>query len=632
VLQPFGAFESLLSSQATEQTPYLRTDFPPADQGELCTSACYLPLLSAADVTSGKPFGEEGKCPPLIICGPRFVAGTPDLAHVVIESGVPLTSAPGDHGGAYEYSSGVPSAEALRFVGAGVVAGRDAISADGRRVVFYQQRGHIYLRLNATEEQSAVVGGNCTEPTKACSLQLDALQGGSGAGAGQEYPVLRAASSDESRIFFTDEQRLTPDSGATGGGGTGNGGKPDLYEYDLQAEAGHRLTDLTPINGEESGVVQSVLGASEDGSSVYFVANGVLAHNKVENGDGEEEARAGQPNLYLRQAGVTKLIAVLSGADIGPAGIGGIGPARVSPDGRYLAFQSQRPLTGYDNRDAVSGKPDQEIFLYDARAGRLHCASCDPTGARPQGVEYGKIEFGLVGGLNLFVGSQWVAAILPPLDSEGLQEPPTYQPSYLSDSGRLFFDSPDALVPADTNGTEDVYQYEPPRGGEGEPPNDTCTTESPTYGPASGGCVDLISSGTSAFESAFLGASENGDDVFFLTSAALSPRDTDTSLDVYDARVGGGETEPPPLPACEGDACQSPVGAPEDLTPGSLTFQGPGNLLGEAKPPPSTTKKAIKCKKPRKFGHGKVRPECVKKAKVKHKPARKSVRKKSGRS
>ena len=26
---------------------------------------------------------------------------------------------------------------------------------------------------------------------------------------------------------------------------------------------------------------------------------------------------------------------------------------------------SERSLTGYDNRDAASGKPDEEVFLYD---------------------------------------------------------------------------------------------------------------------------------------------------------------------------------------------------------------------------------------------------------------------------
>ena len=47
---------------------------------------------------------------------------------------------------------------------------------------------------------------------------------------------------------------------------------------------------------------------------------------------------------------------------------------------------SERSLTGYDNRDANSGVPDEEVFLYDADTGRLVCASCNPTGARPVGL------------------------------------------------------------------------------------------------------------------------------------------------------------------------------------------------------------------------------------------------------
>ncbi len=72
-----------------------------------------------------------------------------------------------------------------------------------------------------------------------------------------------------------------------------------------------------------------------------------------------------------------------------------------------------------------------------------------------------------------------------------------YQSRVLSDEGRMFFDSADALVPQDTNGKEDVYEYEP-RVASAE----LCACRS--------GCVSLISSGTSGEESAFLDASESG--------------------------------------------------------------------------------------------------------------------------
>ena len=57
------------------------------------------------------------------------------------------------------------------------------------------------------------------------------------------------------------------------------------------------LKDLTiPVRaGEHAAVQGSVLGASEDGSSVYVVAKGVLAVNENSRG---ETAQSGQDNLY----------------------------------------------------------------------------------------------------------------------------------------------------------------------------------------------------------------------------------------------------------------------------------------------------------------------------------------------
>jgi hypothetical protein len=181
-----------------------------------------------------------------------------------------------------------------------------------------------------------------------------------------------------------------------------------------------------------------------------------------------------------------------------------------------------------------------------------------------------------------------------------------YQSRYLSNSGRLFFNSPVALVPSDSNGTEDVYEYEPPGVG-------TCTESSPTFGQASGGCVDLVSSGTSPEESAFLDADEKGENVFFLTASRLTGRDVDTALDIYDARVGGGEPEVVKPVECSGDACQQPAAPPVDATPGSLTFSGAGNV--------------VECPKGKQLKKGK----CVKKQQTK-KHHKKSHKKKSSKA
>jgi hypothetical protein len=50
-----------------------------------------------------------------------------------------------------------------------------------------------------------------------------------------------------------------------------------------------------------------------------------------------------------------------------------------------------------------------------------------------------------------------------------------------------------------------------------------------------GGCLYLISSGTSSEQSYFGDASANGNDVFFFTRQALAPTDDDDLVDVYDA-------------------------------------------------------------------------------------------------
>jgi hypothetical protein len=121
----------------------------------------------------------------------------------------------------------------------------------------------------------------------------------------------------------------------------------------------------------------------------------------------------------------------------------------------------------------------------------------------------------------------------------------------------VFFETAEALLPRDTNGQRDVYEYE--RGG-----------------------LYLISSGTGEAASFFLDATPSGNDVFLATTQPLLRRDTDTAYDIYDARGGGGFAEPPgPVPSCgTGEGCRgSAPGAPVFPAPTSATFVGVGNLF-----------------------------------------------------
>jgi hypothetical protein len=569
IVVPASSEFTPLSPEASESTSYLRTDFLAGNVEDRCDSSCYRPLVTGkagyANVPPGTVFGEEptGDCPGAT-CGPRFEGGTRDLSHVILSSAAQLTATPASAGvpGVYEWSAGrlqlvgvLPEGEE----GPAILAGsytheatgvRNAISDDGERVIL--EGGEVggtglYLRNVAAEE----------------TTRLDLPQGGTGPSQGLHYTT---ASSDAARVFFLDSGHLTASSSASG---------EDLYEYDLSAPAGSRLTDLTADeNPGEAAGVKAVIGASEDGASVYFVASGALAAGAKANG----------LNLYVRRAGTTKLVGVLDQADERLYNEGSRIFGRVSPDGQWLAFMSSADLTGYDTHDAVNGQSDAEVYLYHAPASDLVCASCNPTGARPVGKFF---PYG-VEAAGSGLGETQVASNVPPWSTvEALTGPvgTFYQSRYLSDSGRLFFDSSDALVPQDVNGTEDVYEYEPTGIG-------SCESSSATFLSRSKGCLSLVSSGTSSEESAFLDASETGGDVFFLTASQLVGQDYDTADDIYDAQECARSSPCPPAsvpqpPACTTEASCKAAPTPQPSlygAPASSTFSGTGNVASEAAP------------------------------------------------
>ena len=514
----------------------------------------------------------------------HFLDATPDLRSVLVSSSVPLLG-PGSAHGLYEWAGGKLSFVSTLPGGAPATTPElgfqsrvmdNAISADGSRVIWTNREdssnrgGHLYLH----------------DSTSGHTLQLDAARGVAEPTKGSAQ--FQTASSDGSRVFFTDKQRLTADSTTEPGQGVG---KPDLYECTVVEEGGKlacQLRDLTvdENEGEHAFVQNLIFGAGETGSTVYLIAQGVLASN--ENGN-HEVAESGAPNLYVLQntgpEWSTTFIATLSSEDNAEWEGNKVGnpaflTARVSPSGRYLAFMSAASLTGYDNVDAnpaAKGARDEEVFLYDADTETTRCISCNPTGARPAGV-LDHTESGE--GLGLLVDRRkvwaeghehWLGGNIPGWTSQTITSA-LFQSRYLNDEGRLFFDSPDDLVPAASNHKEDVYEYEPDGVG---------TCESPT-----GACIALISSGSSDRESAFLEATPDGSSVFFLTEANLLPQDTDTAFDIYDARTCTGASPCLSVPApvtggcAQTEACR-PAGPSVSIpgeTAGTAAFSGPGNL------------------------------------------------------
>jgi DNA-binding beta-propeller fold protein YncE len=618
IVQPLIPTEPLenppLATGASEKTIYLREN----------QTGQYTPLVTANEDTAHNAYG--GKL--------EFEGANPETTAAVLGAEVPLLAGAGESG-LYEWKApsgtnggpgqgegtlalvsvlpgagSVPASEpALGFAGSDV---RNAISDNGARVFWTNagELGPLYMRDTTTEETvqvNAVQGEGVSEPDQ------DEIE------EGLDEAYFQAAPADGSKVFFTDSWPLTNRSALEPlaseevieelpGKQRGLGRPVDLYEYDTETG---KLTDLTVDRnaGEQAEVLGTIPGISEDGQYVYFVANGALSAG-AERGDcprtrpilAHPEDRC---NLYVSEpdpehAGQrrTRLIARLSEADAAdwelgispPGSLGGL-TAQVSANGRYLAFMSQEPLTGYDNLDAnpaAGGARDEEVFLYDAQSGRLACASCNPSGAPPQGVfdtEQAGEGYGLVADRPQTWNGHWLAGSLPGWTLYELNTPRSeHQSRYLSNDGRLFFNSADPLssqVTAPTRqetvdghstevGVENVYEYEPDGLG-------TCTGQP--------GCVSLISAGTSPQESAFLDASEGGNDAFFLTAAQLVAQDTDNSLDVYDARVcGTAESGPclpvkaPPPPSCGGEECRPAAPQQPSFGPApTSTYSGPGN-------------------------------------------------------
>ncbi len=421
----------------------------------------------------------------------------------------------------------------------------DVISADGTRVFWTDlhagaDEGHVYVREN----------GASTVPVSA--------------GAARYW----TATPDGRYAFYTEGEKL--------------------YRFDVESAQREELA------GAGAGVL-GVVGASEDGSYLYFVATGKLA----------EGATEGQPNLYLLREGSTVFIATLAVEDEGSEAYGegsfgdwepGLGhrTAQVTPNGHSIVFESVRPLTGYDSEGLG------EVFVYDAEpGGGLFCASCDPSGEAPPVTE--------VGGVRVKA-----ASYLPVSWSR------TYMPRLISEDGsRVFFDSFEPLVAPDSNAQQDVYEWE--RDGAG-----SCQEAR--------GCEYLLSGATSRAGSYLVDASANGDDVFFVSDARLVPRDEDESDHLYDVRVGG--VQPSAPAGCSGAACQQvPIAPLIFATPPSATFAGVGNF-----PPPAPAKVKPKPKPKHKHKHKHKQP----KHKAKHgkqssarktgKRARRAGRGKAGRS
>jgi hypothetical protein len=394
-----------------------------------------------------------------------------------------------------------------------------AVSDDGSHVFFSEisagQGQGIYRRSNGTTTL-------LVSPSKRATVDSAEATG----------EVFRLATADGNRILFTSGSMLTDDAN-TGPSGEFNF-RPgnDLYRFDIEAD---ELVDISATAIGNGAEVQGVLGADAEAERVYYAAKGEVIPGQGTPGQAnvylwEDDGSPGGTNRFIASIAPYKPGTIDSPESLGDSSnwsLDSASTARVTADGRYLLFQSAASIPGGEEGGLT------QVYRYDAEAdggaGRLDCVSCNSGGETPIGP----------------------AAVTP--GAFGLQ----YRelPRNLTEDGRVFFTSKDALLPADTNGQDDVYAWT-----EGE--------------------LNLISTGTSPRGSNFNNASLDGSSVLFYTSDALVPQDGDDLVDLYDARVNGGLASQfaVPHPGCSGEECRGAVTPPPaSQSPLTPSFSGPGN-------------------------------------------------------
>jgi hypothetical protein len=449
----------------------------------------------------------------------RFLS--PAGTHVIFSSKAHLEEAAAPQGTAaiYDRAAGASSAEVIsvRPDGSAFGAGEDAnyvgASEDGAAIAF-RVAGALYLHRQ----------GQTTAVAAAPNSFAGIAEGGT-------------------RIFYTDSSAQDAHSNPLPAG---------LFACDVQAG---------PCVGTEHPGSLAIapdslfVNVSADGSRVLFTSE--------EDLDGGGEGVEDEDNLYLWDGAQTHFVALLAPEDLesfsgegatnlrhwttalsaGPNIGRATSPTRSTPDGAVFVFQSHARLTAYDNG------AHSAIYRYDpaaASGGQLLCVSCDPSGAPPTGEA--------VLQTNTFAG--------------GITQQHTVIANLTDDGGRVVFESPDRLLPEDSNEALDVYEWKASGVG-------GCERAS--------GCLALISSGQGEDPSFLYGMSADPEahDIFFETRLKLLSTDLSGSPSLYDARVEGGIPVPPEKEPCHGDACQGSGSAPPALSSPASTGSRDGNVPPE---------------------------------------------------
>lgn len=378
----------------------------------------------------------------------------------------------------------------------------------------------------------------------------------------------------ESGLFLRDVVHSTtvrlPGGFYGGRAGAGVGEEEKIFTFD---PATGEIYEYHVGSGQATEIgTGDLLAHSADGTRVYFL--------------GPEEG------LYLYEEGrPTRLIPGTQSGGYRAGTIGGglienrqptgYGQTRNMPvaspggsDGSHLLFIDSAQLTGYRNEGHF------EAYVYDAKTESVTCISCSPRNEPPVGKsgESGEGRAQLIDDFSPDIGDQQYQTPSPPFIS--------------GDGSRAVFETTEALVPQDVNGTMDVYEWER-RGTNACKAPGARKVASPTYSPVIDGCVYLLSSGLGkevpnvqgiTDGTHLVGASEDLRDVYVQTEApeVLLPG-LDNGSKLYDVRVDGGFPYTPAQRGCQTGQCELSLG--EAALPVESTTEGvggPGNKRSTA--------------------------------------------------
>jgi hypothetical protein len=350
---------------------------------------------------------------------------------------------------------------------------------------------------------------------------------------------------DGGKVFFTTTEQMIPGTGP----GEDNDESRDLYVWEAKDDSLHLISregglgnddgcsaswvakcgvePLTPLESdfsEHSELKTRTEGIDDvlakDSGDIYFYSPEDLVPGEV-GGDG-------QRNLYLYRDGHLHFVATLEPDKQ-------IERSTISLDGSHAAFMTRSQLTGYENFG------QKEVYTYDAGSGSLLCASCNLEGKAPK------------------KGDQVI----------GVAE----AGPFMADDGRTFFTTKESLVPQDTDGIRDVYEYV-----DGRPQLIT----SGTGDRENTGGLETVKAFFGTLQIGLEAVSRDGTDVYFATFETLAPEDHNGNfLKFYDARAGGGFDFTPELgPCAAADECHGASSqAPAKAQIGTgATYSGGGNL------------------------------------------------------